>query len=80
MRRKWLRITTRDFIAAGAQMNCVLCTVVKATFDSNVCFITQTVYWILTASKGWIKQTYRKNKHTQNTQNYITGNDLVQIE
>jgi len=41
---------------------------------------TQTVYWILAASKGWIKQTYRKIMHTQNTQNHITGNDLVQIE
>jgi len=37
----------------------------------------QTVYWILAASKGWIKQTYRKIMHTQN---HITGNDLVQIE
>jgi len=37
----------------------------------------QTVYWILAASKGWIKQTYRKITHTQN---HITGNDLVQIE
>ena len=27
----------------------------------------QTVYWILAASKGWIKQTYRKIMHTQNT-------------
>jgi len=26
----------------------------------------QTVYWILAASKGWIKQTYRKIMHTQN--------------
>ena len=25
----------------------------------------QTVYWILAASKGWIKQTYRKIMHTQ---------------
>jgi len=44
---------------------------------------TQTVYWILAASKGWIKQTYRKIMHTQNTQytqNHITGNELVQIE
>ena len=44
---------------------------------------SQTVYWILAASKGWIKQTYRKIMHTQNTQytqNHITGNDLVQIE
>ena len=40
----------------------------------------QTVHWILAASKGWIKQTYRKIMHTQNTQNHITGNDLVQIE
>jgi len=38
---------------------------------------TQTIYWILAASKGWIKQTYRKIMHTQN---HITGNDLVQIE
>jgi len=29
---------------------------------------SQTVYWILAASKGWIKQTYRKILHTQNTQ------------
>ena len=36
----------------------------------------QTVYWILAASKGWIKQTYRKIMHTQNTQNNIAGNDL----
>ena len=28
----------------------------------------KTVYWILAASKGWIKQTYRKIMHTQNTQ------------
>jgi len=28
----------------------------------------QTVYWILAASKGWIKQTYRKIMRTQNTQ------------
>ena len=28
---------------------------------------TQTVYWILAASKGWIKQTYRKIMHAQNT-------------
>ena len=27
----------------------------------------QTVYWILAASKGWIKQTYPKIMHTQNT-------------
>jgi len=40
----------------------------------------QTVYWILAASKGWIKQTYRKIMHTQCTQNHIAGNDLVQIE
>ena len=40
----------------------------------------QTVYWILAASKGWIKQTYRKIMHTQYTQNHIAGNDLVQIE
>jgi len=40
----------------------------------------QTVYWILAALKGWIKQTYRKIMHTQNTQNHIAGNDLVQIE
>jgi len=26
----------------------------------------QIVYWILAASKGWIKQTYRKIMHTQN--------------
>ena len=42
---------------------------------------SQAVYWILAASKGWIKQTYRKIMHTQNTQytqNHITGNDLVQ--
>jgi len=39
----------------------------------------QTVYWILAASKGWIKQTYRKIMHTQYTQNHIAGNDLVQI-
>ena len=37
----------------------------------------QTVYWILAASKRWIKQTYRKIMHTQN---HITGNALVQIE
>jgi len=37
----------------------------------------QTVYWILAASKGWIKQTYRKIMHTQN---HITGNDLVHHE
>ena len=29
---------------------------------------SQTVYWILAASEGWIKQTYRKIMHTQNTQ------------
>ena len=23
--------------------------------------VTLTVYWILAASKGWIKQTYRKS-------------------
>jgi len=45
-----------------------------------VAFHSQTVYWILAASKDWIKQTYRKIMHTQNTQNHITGNDLVQIE
>jgi len=39
--------------------------------------VKQTVYWILAASKGWIKQTYRKIMHTQN---HITGNALVQIE
>ena len=39
--------------------------------------LLQTVYWILAASKGWIKQTYRKIMHTQN---HIAGNDLVQIE
>jgi len=38
---------------------------------------TKTVYWILAASKGWIKQTYRKILHTQS---HITGNDLVKIE
>ena len=27
----------------------------------------QTVYCILAASKGWIKQTYQKIMHTQNT-------------
>jgi len=40
----------------------------------------KTVYWILAASKGWIKQTYRKIMRAQNTRNHITGNDLVQIE
>jgi len=40
----------------------------------------QIVYCILAASIGWIKQTYRKIMHTQNTQNHITGNDLVQTE
>jgi len=35
----------------------------------------QTTYLILAASKGWIKQTYRKIMNTQNTQNHITGND-----
>ena len=37
----------------------------------------QTLYCILAASKGWIKQTYRKIMHTQN---HITGNDSVRIE
>jgi len=44
--------------------------------------VTQTVYWILAASKGWLKQTYRKIMRTQNTQctqNHTTGNDLIQI-
>jgi len=44
---------------------------------------SQTVYWIVAASKGWIKQTYRKMMHTQitqYTQNHITGNDLVEME
>ena len=41
------------------------------------CHKPQTVCWILAAWKGWIKQTYRKIMHTQNTQNHITGNDLV---
>jgi len=40
----------------------------------------QTVYLILAASKGWIKQTHRKIMHRQNTQNHIAGNDLVQME
>jgi len=44
------------------------------------CHKPQTVCWILAAWKGWIKQTYKKIMHTQNTQNHITGNDLVQIE
>ena len=39
-----------------------------------------TQYWILAASKGWIKQTYRKIMHTHSTQNHITANDLVEIE
>ena len=54
------------------------CVVVCVTMKTK-----QTVYWILAASKGWIKQTYRKIMHAQNTQctqNHITGNDLVQIE
>ena len=42
--------------------------------------VDQTVYWILAASKGWIKETYRKIMHTQNAQNHITVDDLVQIE
>ena len=46
----------------------------------QVYYKLQTVCWILAASKGWIKQTYWKIMHTQNTQNHITGNDLVQIE
>ena len=37
----------------------------------------KTIYWILAALKGYIKQTYRKIMHTQN---HITANDLVQIE
>ena len=37
----------------------------------------QTVYWILAASKGWIKRTYRK---IMQTWHHITANDLVQIE
>jgi len=46
------------------------------------CCRRQTVYWILPAPKGWIKQTYRKIMRTQNrpTQNHITGNGLVQVE
>jgi len=39
-----------------------------------------TQYWILAASKGWIKQTYRQIMRTQNTQNHITADDLVEIE
>jgi len=46
----------------------------------RVTIFIQTVYWILAASKGWIKQTYRKIMDTQNTQNHIAGNDLVEIE
>ena len=38
---------------------------------------TQTVYLILVASKGWIKQTCRKIMHTQN---HITGSYLVLVE
>jgi len=34
--------------------------------------IQQTVYWILAASKGWIKQTHRKIMHAEN---HITAND-----
>ena len=45
-----------------------------------VVVVKQTVYCILAASKGCIKQTYGKIMRTQNTQNHITGNDLVQIE
>jgi len=37
----------------------------------------QTDYWILAASKGWIKETYKKIMHTQN---HITANNLVQIQ
>ena len=40
----------------------------------------QTIYWILAASKGCFKQTYRKIMHTQYTQNHIAGNDLVQMK
>jgi len=39
-----------------------------------------TQYWILAASKGWTKQTYRQIMRTQNTQNHITADDLVEIE
>ena len=45
--------------------------------DTSLWNFKQTVYWIVAASKGWIKETYRKIMHTQN---HITGNDLVQIE
>jgi len=34
--------------------------------------IQQTVYWILAASKRWIKQTHRKIMHAEN---HITAND-----
>jgi len=43
---------------------------VQENANINLPTITQTVYWILAASKGWIKQTYRKTMHTQNTQSH----------
>jgi len=45
--------------------------------DHQTSSTIQTIYWILAASKGRIKQTYRK---IMRSQNHITGNDLVQIE
>jgi len=66
---KQRRKKSHSDIAIGLPAPCIL----RATR-------VQTVYWILAASKGWIKQTYRKIMHTRCTQNHIAGNDLVQIE
>jgi len=37
----------------------------------------QTVYCILAASKGWIKQTYRKIMHTQTTKMIKLCSDIL---
>jgi len=73
---RWASARIFSAIAANynSNSNRVICT---ASLNGIPRVHQQTVDWILAASKGWIKQTYRKIMHTQN---HITGNDLVHHE
>ena len=61
----------RRLIKTGAATTCAFS---HDALDRRRCNpqATQTVYWILAASKGWIKQTYGKIMHTQNTHTTTT--------
>jgi len=71
------RLVTSSSLCLDSAAEVCLSKVLLRVSSVELSRLSQTVYWILAASKGWIKQTYRKIMHTQNTQNDITGNDLV---